>query len=257
MQWKAIGILLLVFALSLLPSCGRINLQTDLSRMAGGRTEQIPAGWFLMGEDSGRKSHQPQRRVYLDNYEIQVTEVTRGEFAAFIAATDYQAPGWMPGQPEENDQLPVVGVLWEDANAYCRWLGMRLPTEAEWEKAARGTDGRRYPWGDRWDSSKANTVESGNGNLQPVGSFPVGISPYGILDMSGNAAEWVSDYFDPDYYSYAPDRNPPGPEVIMDRILRGGSFAGPVDYATTFFRDSSHSVKPNDRVGFRCAKSFD
>ena len=249
MQGKAMGILLLVVAVSLLPSCGIINLP-------GGRTEQIPAGWFLMGENSGRKSNQPQRRVYLDNYEIQVTEVTRSDFAAFIAATGYQAPGWTHGMPEEND-LPVVGVLWEDADSYCRWLGMRLPTEAEWEKAARGSDGRKYPWGDKWDDQKANTLESSLDELLPVGSFPEGISPYGILDMAGNAAEWIADYFDPNYYTYAPDRNPPGPEVIMDRVLRGGSFAGPANYATTFFRDSSHSVRPNDRVGFRCAKSVD
>jgi len=210
-----------------------------------------------MGENSGRKSNQPQRRVYLDNYKIQVTEVTRGDFAVFIVATGYQTPGWIPGLPEDNDQLPVVGVLWEDADAYCRWIGMRLPTEAEWEKAARGTDGRRFPWGDEWDQSKSNTVESSLGRIQPVGSYPGGASPYGILDMAGNAAEWVSDYFDPVSYTYSPDHNPTGPANIMDHVLRGGSFAGTNDYAATYFRDSSHSVRPNDRVGFRCAKSID
>ena len=210
-----------------------------------------------MGENNGRDTNRPQRRVYIDAFVIHVTEITKQDFADFVAATGYQAPGWESDGQEVDDQLPVVGVLWEDANAYCRWLGMRLPTEAEWEKAARGSDGRKYPWGNAWDDQNANTIESDLGKLLPVGSYPEGNSPFGILDMTGNAAEWVSDYFDPTYYSYAPDHNPPGPEKIMDRVLRGGSYAGPAIYGTTFFRDSSHSARPNHRVGFRCAKSED
>jgi len=134
MQGKATRTLLLIFAIFLHSSCGRTNLPLDKTNLPGRRTQQIPAGWFLMGENSGRKSNQPQRSVYLDVFEIQVTEVTRQDFTAFIAATVYQAPGWIPGFPEDNEHLPVVGVLWEDVDAYCRWLGMRLPTEAEWEK---------------------------------------------------------------------------------------------------------------------------
>jgi formylglycine-generating enzyme required for sulfatase activity len=256
MQGRIIHIFLATCAFLLLSSCSVEKTQQEIPGLPEQRTAQIPPGWFLMGEDSGRLTNQPQRQVYLDEYEIQVNEVTRADFARFIESTGYQAPGWIPGSSEEDD-LPVVGVLWEDADAYCRWLGMRLPTEAEWEKAARGTDGRRFPWGDEWDVLKANTQESNLAKLLPVGSYPGGSSPYGILDMTGNAAEWVSDYFDPSYYSYAPDRNPIGPEKIMDRVLRGGSFAGPAEFATTFFRDSSHSDRPNYRVGFRCAKSLD
>ena len=255
MQERVTEVYLLMSVVFLFSSCSMTNLEQEIPSEPEQRIVQIPSGWFLMGEDSGRESNQPQRRVYLDGFEILVTEVTRGEFAAFIQATSYQAPGWKPGLQEEAD-LPVVGVLWEDADAYCRWLGMRLPTEAEWEKAARGTDGRRYPWGDEWDSTKTNTIESGWGNIRSVGSFPEGSSPYGLLDMTGNAAEWVLDYFDPTYYTYAPDHNPPGPEKIMDRVLRGGSFAGSAEYAATFFRDSSHSARPNYRVGFRCAKTL-
>jgi formylglycine-generating enzyme required for sulfatase activity len=207
-----------------------------------------------MGENDGRRSNQPQRRVYLDAFKIHVTEVTRSDFAEFLAATGYQAQGWDASGLENNGDLPVVNTLWADADAYCRWSGMRLPTEAEWEKAARGIDGRRYPWGNDWEVDKANTKEGGIGALAPVGSYPGGASPYSVLDMAGNAAEWVADYYDPAYYTYATDHNPPGPDRIMDRVLRGGSFAGPANFATTYFRDSSHSARPNHRVGFRCVK---
>lgn len=256
MQGRIIGFFLWTSFFLIISSCSGMHFRQELPRPSVQRTVKIPSGWFLMGEDSGRKSNQPQRKVYLQEFEIHINEVTRKDFARFIESTGYQARGWKPGSIEEED-LPVVGVLWEDADAYCRWLGMRLPTEAEWEKAARGTDGRRFPWGDEWDKLKANTQESNANKLLPVSSYPDGGSPYGIFDMTGNAAEWVSDYFDPDYYSYAPDRNPAGPEKIMDRVLRGGSFAGPAEFATTFFRDSSHSDRPNYRVGFRCARSVE
>ncbi|MGD1994059.1 MAG: SUMF1/EgtB/PvdO family nonheme iron enzyme [Anaerolineae bacterium] len=215
----------------------------------------VPRGWFLMGQDEGRGSHQPQRRVYLDAYAIDCTEVTHAAFGAFVAQTGHEAPGWHAQLAETRGDDPVTGVLWQDAEAYCRWMNQRLPTEAEWEKAARGTDGRRYPWGDRWGAGRANTAESGRGGVVPVGSYPQGASPYGVLDMAGNAAEWVADYFDWEYYRYAPERNPQGADSVLDHVVRGGSWASPPEYAQTFFRDSSHSARPNRRVGFRCAMS--
>lgn len=209
-----------------------------------------------MGENDGRKSNQPQRWIYLDAYAIQIHEVSVGEFEKFIQETGYFTPAWDARIVDQMRFYPVTGLSWEDANAYCKWLGMRLPSEAEWEKAARGLDGRKYPWGDQWDAQKANTYEKKAGKPYPVGSLPDGASPYGVLDMSGNVAEWVADYFDSSYYSYAPQRNPTGPDQVLDHGLRGGSYASPREQATTYFRDSSHSALSNVRVGLRCALSY-
>ncbi len=216
---------------------------------------QVPAGWFLMGQNEGPRSNQPQRRVYLDAFTIDKTEVTKEAFGSFVDANGYQASGWHEEDVENQADEPVVGVLWRDADAYCRWAGKRLPTEAEWEKTARDTDGRRYPWGNQWRPDRANIAESGHGDVIAVGSYPTGASPYGALDMAGNAAEWVADYFAFGYYHHAPAHNPPGPDRVMDHVLRGGSWASPREHAQTYFRDSSHSARPNVRVGFRCARS--
>jgi len=210
-----------------------------------------------MGEDDGPRSNQPQHQVYLDAFAIDRTEVTNAAFAEFVAQANFQPKqGWDTARMLEHANEPVVGIIWAEADAYCRWAGKRLPSEAEWEKAARGTDGQLYPWGNTWDSAKTNTLESGQKGVLPVGSFPDGASPYGVLDMAGNAAEWVADYFDFDYYASAPDHNPPGPNKVLDHGLRGGSWASPTEHAQTFFRDSSHSVEPNERVGFRCVQTW-
>jgi iron(II)-dependent oxidoreductase len=230
-----------------LPGCER---ETPENRLIS-----IPAGWFLMGENSGPRSNQPQRRVYLDEFHIQQHEVTREKFAEFLTQTGFMARYWQPDDLIPEPDHPVTKVLWEEAAAYCEWLGMRLPTEAEWEKAARGTGGWQYPWGNEWKQNLANTAAMGIGGTMPPGSFPDGASPYGVWDMVGNAAEWVSDYFSFDYYTNAPDRNPAGPDTILDHVVRGGSWDSPKDHAQTFFRDSSHCIQPNPRIGFRCAAS--
>ncbi len=215
---------------------------------------EIPAGWFLMGQDDGPRANQPQREVFLDAYAIDRTEVTNAAFAEFLEETQYPVErDWDASLAAKQANLPVVGVLWAEADAYCRWAGKRLPTEAEWEKAARGTDGRSYPWGNIWDVTKANTEESGIGGVTAVASYPGGASPYGLMDMAGNAAEWVANTFDFNYYQDAPSHNPTGPTTVMDHVLRGGSWACTAVQAQTIFRDSSHSVRPNMRVGFRCA----
>lgn len=217
----------------------------------------IPAGWFTMGQNDSHRSHQPQHAVYLDAFAIDQTEVTNAAFARFVDQMDFSLKKeWNTVVARDHATEPVVGIIWAEANAYCQWAGKRLPSEAEWEKAARGNDSRLYPWGNTWDPAKANTQESGQDGVLPVGSFIDGASPYGVLDMAGNVAEWVADYFDFDYYTYAPDHNPPGPNKVMDHGLRGGSWASPSEQAQTFFRDSSHSVEPNERVGFRCVQTW-
>ena len=252
---RIVILLTLGLALLALPACAALRRASTPTIASGGSLVSIPAGWFWMGADDDRRSNQPRHHVYLDAYAIQLTEVTRRDYDLFLSASGYQPAGWQPTDLEQSGDLPVVGVLWKEANTYCHWLGLRLPSEAEWEKAARGEDGRRYPWGDTWDPGLANTAESQLGAVLPVGSFPQGASPYGILDLCGNAAEWVADGFDPDYYLAAPLLNPDGPTLILDHVLRGGSFASPPEQATTYFRDSSHSAQPNPRLGFRCARS--
>lgn len=213
----------------------------------------VPAGWFLMGSDAGPSSSRPAHWVYLEAYRIDRTEVTNAQMLAYVEATGEVPQAWHGRTAPGPSNRPATGLRWREAQAYCHWLGMRLPTEAEWEKAARGTDGRSYPWGDTWDASRANTAESGRSGPVEVGTYPSGASPYGALDMVGNVQEWVADYYDPGYYAVAPARAPTGPSQVLDHGLRGGSWDSPKEWGTTFFRDSSHSAVPNDRTGFRCA----
>lgn len=228
----------------------------------------VPAGEFVMGspEGEGLENEHPQRTVTLDAFYIGKYEVTNKQFSQFVDATGYttdaETTGWGwawtgedweevegadwrhpqgPGSSIEGKMdHPVVQVSWNDANAYCQWAGVRLPTEAEWEKAARGTDGREYPWGNSApDGSKLNycdvnceldwkdsSADDGYADTAPVGHYEAGKSPYGAYDMAGNVWEWVADWYDADYYSKAPERNPQGPDSGEKRVLRGGSWYG-------------------------------
>jgi len=228
----------------------------------------IPAGEFLMGnpEGTGRADEWPQRSVYLDAFVIDQVEVTNERYMRFVKATGHRTPpnpyGIGPLQSLTGiEHLPVVQTTWYDAKTYCSWAKKRLPTEAEWEKAARGTDGRLYPWGNDPPTPKRANFDrewEDEKTLHPVGSLPSGDSPYGVKDMAGNAREWVSDWYDADYYQHAPDRNPQGPDKKgVVRSIRGGSWHSPASDLTTAARGRGGFALQTHGTGFRCARTLD
>jgi formylglycine-generating enzyme required for sulfatase activity len=228
----------------------------------------IPAGQFLMGSDPEKykdalEREQPQHTVYLPDYYIAKTPVTNAQYAAFVEATDHRWPKhWKGGKPPKGkEDHPVVYVSWHDAVAYCNWLSKvtgkayRLPSEAKWEKGARGTDGRIYPWGNESDPERCNSSEGGTGGTTPVGAYPQGASPYGLLDMAGNVWEWTTslwgeDRSKPEFrYPYDPTdgREDLGAGDKMLRVLRGGSWAGGQIGACCAYRNR---YSPNARWSF-------
>ena len=261
--------------------CGRNK--KEITGKDGAAMVLIPAGEFQMGNNDdtvladghrgGYPDEKPVHTVYVDAFYMDKYQVTNALYRKFVQATGYRKPegsAWVPEKggfqsgfktwSDENfngDNQPVVCVSWADARAYAKWAGKRLPTEAEWEKAARGgLVGKRYPWGDSITHDDANYVDK-NGKDQwtftaPVGSFaPNG---YGLYDMAGNVWEWCLDWYDADYYANSPEQNPPGADSGNLRVLRGGSW----DYNEIAMRCSHrHKFDPEFRfsiVGFRCAK---
>jgi len=220
----------------------------------------VPAGEFLMGSWTGDADERPMRRVYLDAYFFDKDQLTVGEYAKFLDATSHSVPSdWNIMSRAMHKNRPIVNVDWADAAAYCKWAGKRQPTEAEWEKAARGTDGRTYPWGDepptKFHGNMNKELWNNHMGLAPVGMFEAGKSPYGINDMAGNVWEWVSDWYDDDYYSTAPLRNPTGPATGMSKVVRGGSWGSGPEGLRSAERETHVPSFQGYGTGFRCAKT--
>jgi formylglycine-generating enzyme required for sulfatase activity len=217
----------------------------------------IPAGEFLMGspDNVGSSDEHPQHTVYLDAFWIMQTEVTNAQYAKCVAAGACSAPDNNRWQDAAYADHPVIYVDWNQASAYARWAGGRLPTEAEWEKAARGTDGRTYPWGNEAPAaSLANCCEFVN-DTTPVGSYPAGASPYGALDMAGNVWEWTADWYDGSYYSQSPVQTPTGPANGNSRVVRGGAYHNDADVVRVALRNWSDPGGRSWVGGFRVASS--
>jgi serine/threonine-protein kinase len=228
----------------------------------------VPEGGFVMGSTTSDADEQPERTVTLSAFWIDLTEVTADAFRACVEADQCAEP--MPGASctyvdGSMGARPVDCVNWFHAAGYCTWAGKRLPTEAEWEKAARGTDARTYPWGESVPSCELAVMDDGTGDgcgtdgMANVGTKPAGASPYGALDMAGNAEEWVADWYDAGYYDVAPDEDPPGPADYVNsprRSIRGGAYrdgAGGLRAADRSFGDAENAILPG--TGFRCARS--
>ncbi len=236
----------------------------------------VPAGSFLMGSEDGNDDERPVHEVTLDAFWLDRTEVTNAQFAGCVAAKACRPPAdtssYTRDQYYGNDEFadyPVIHVSWNDAGDFCAWAGGRLPTEAEWEFAARGPESRVYPWGDTFDGERLNfcdvncpfdwadkSVDDGHADTAPVGSYPDGASWVGALDMAGNVWEWVNDWSDSSYYGKSPDENPPGPASGESRVLRGGAWGDDDNGERSSYRNDLLNL-PVDRiydVGFRCAQ---
>ncbi|BCX03015.1 MAG: hypothetical protein KatS3mg053_0953 [Candidatus Roseilinea sp.] len=221
---------------------------------------QMPAGTFVMGSNAGADDERPERIVSMPAYQIDRYEVTVGEFREFVKATNYRTSAELAGKPfgetwrvdnvGSRFDHPVRYVSWWDADKYCRWLGKRLPTEAEWEYAARGNDGRKYPWGNDFDPARLAPPE----DTAPVGFYLNNRSPIGAYDMAGNVWEWVNDWYRPDYYAQNENDNPQGPPQADQRVIRGGSFTNTPEDLRVTRRIKDDPGSSHRDVGFRCAK---
>jgi formylglycine-generating enzyme required for sulfatase activity len=221
----------------------------------------VPAGEFTMGSLGGDPDEQPVHKVYVSAFFIDKYQVAVAQYARFLEATHQDSPPeWTIMNKQTNRSRPVANVDWAEADAYCKWAGKRLPTEAEWEKAARGTDARIYPWGNepptRFHANAGKDVWSNHSALLPVGTLEGGKSPYGVYDMAGNVWEWVSDWYDQDYYRTSPSQNPSGPRRGDSKVIRGGSWgSGGLTDLRSADRETHLPSFRGFGTGFRCAKT--
>lgn len=222
----------------------------------------IPAGPFIRGTNAGGYDEQPERTIYLETFAIDRFEVTNHQYQAFVAATGHRkaAP---PARYAKNlskmsgVNQPAVYVSWEDADAFCRWKGKRLPTEAEWEKAMRGVDGRLWPWGNDPDVVAANLggISDGVEVTAPVGTFKRDASPYGVADGFGNVMEWVADWYAEDDYRNSGEQNPMGPAHGIYKVLRGSGYTSTGKDLRITSRSRMVPDFRDETIGFRCAVS--
>ena len=230
----------------------------------------IPAGTVPMGVPQGARDggidERPNHTVYVDGFYMDKYEVTNGRYLQFVTETGHRSPLhptdptknlWQGNMmPESITNLPVINVDWYDAEAYCQWAGRRLPTEAEWEKAAKGSNDWRFPWGDVEPTNEHlnfGQVWRGEATLVQVGIYEKGKSPYGVYDVAGNVWEWVADWYDPDYYQKSPDRNPKGPITGVDKAIRSSGWQVETPQVRIFTRIKSKPTDRNHSTGFRCA----
>lgn len=223
------------------------------------RMVSIPAGRLAMGCDNGRDDEKPVHCVWIDGFELAARQVTRAEYACFLAATGRPAPPFWNDAHFQDSEQPVVGPSWFDAVAFCDWLGgvtgwkHRLPTEAEWERAARGgIEGRLYPWGEASPESLPDYARRWKDGPEPVGRYAP--NPYGLFNMGDNVHEWCSDWYDARYYEYSPERNPQGPDHGNRRASRGGSWRHHIKASRCSARSSIPPEFKYADYGFRIAR---
>ncbi|MCD6475932.1 MAG: SUMF1/EgtB/PvdO family nonheme iron enzyme [Anaerolineaceae bacterium] len=219
----------------------------------------IPAGVFTMGTNDSRVDQRPAHEVWLEAYWVDQYEVSNQQYAVCVSAGVCLEPVSSESETREEYydnssyfNYPVLNVTWSQANAYCTWAGGRLPTEAEWEKAARGTDGRVYPWGDEFPDKTRLNYNNLIGDTSAVGSYATGASPYGVMDMAGNVREWVLDWYGNEYYQGSPEANPTGPEEGEMRGLRGGAWQSDVNSTRAVYRNMGYPQNSSNHIGFRC-----
>ena len=234
------------------------KLPATITGKDGASMVLVPAGEFTMGSDEGDDDEQPVHRVFLDSFYLDMFEVTNGRFAKFVAAIQSEPPWGFADQetPVVRADHPVRWVNWLEATGYCLWAGKRLPTEAEWEKAARGPEGRVYPWGTE-PPTPAHAVfglKEGTETVSPIGNRDLGRSPYGAHDLAGNLYEWVADWYDESIYTRQPTINPRGPVEGTTKGQRGGSYINSPYRLRTSFRTKSDPTEHDPHVGFRCAQ---
>jgi len=223
-------------------------LPTEITDAKGVTMALVAAGDFTMGRYAAENKEMPAHKVYLDAFYMDIYEITNARYIAFLNAGALPTIGIRSGYPD----FPV-NTTWLESDAYCKWRGARLPTEAEWEKAARGTDDRTYPWGEGIDCSYANYWKCKT-DVTNVGSYEKGKSPYGIYDMAGNVAEWVADWFSDTYYYDSPFTNPLGPKTGEQKVRRGGSWYFSEDSLRVSSRFGNEPNVSVDAFGFRCVR---